>query len=1052
MLKKRISPFSVLLVMVLLMIVGAALSPLLNLQYVPSVKDRSVKVRYAWENASARLVEQEVTSRVEGMLAGIRGVKKIGSVSHRGGGEVSVTIKKEADADAVRFEMASLLRQLYPKLPEGVGYPELSVSVSGHAAAPALVYMLHADLPADRIQEYARGHLLGPLSRMAGVDRIDLTGGAPFYWEVAYDPDLADRYGLSADEITAALGRSLGSERVIGSLRGEDAGGRAVQVRVKVKEGGRTEDLESIVLSKAGDRLVTLGDVARVTYREDTPSLYFRVNGLNTVNLAVYPEKSVNVLKMTDKVKAEMARLAAAFPEGMSATVSSDTSVDIRRELDRIVFRTVLTVLILLAFVYAASRSLRYLLVIVTTLLANVLIAFIFYYLLDLDIHIYSLAGITVSLGMIIDTTIIMADHYARYRDRRAFLAILAALLTTIASLVIVFFLPEEQRLALVDFSVVMIVNLTVSLFIAYAFVPAILDRYPLRRRKRERTRAYRARVVRAGRLYEAFLRWMRRRRWAWFVLLVLTFGIPFGLLPPSLKDARGRPRTDAFSAFYNRTIGSDTYQRRWKHLVEPVFGGTLRLFMNNLARGGGYRSPERLQLMIAAVMPEGATIGQLNAVMKRVERFLDGYEQIEMYQTYISSARVGRITVFFREAFEHTDFPARLNEEIIGRVADYGAASWRVMGLEENTFNNLVRDNTSRTYNLRLTGYNYDRLYALAEEIRDRLARNRRVSGLEILSTADWQGLSSGTEYGIDYDSEQGALYGWDARSYYAYLEQRLLDVTPGQLYRDGRAEKVKLVSARKEAFDVWHLENDVAGRGGDQVRLSRLGRLAKRNQGNDIYREDQQYVLTVSFNYIGSAGLARRIIGREVESVSERLPVGYKVEQAGPSGWKAEDSQQYMLLLLVAAIIYFLCAVLFESLVQPLVIILMIPVSFVGVFLTFYLFDFPFDQGGFASFVLLCGIVVNAGIYLVNEYNLTSAAQGRQGLRVYVKAFHRKIVPIALTVLSTVLGLVPFVVDGRQEVFWFSFAVGAMGGMVFSFVAIWVYLPVFLPLGKGR
>lgn len=119
------------------------------------------------------------------------------------------------------------------------------------------------------------------------------------------------------------------------------------------------------------------------------------------------------------------------------------------------------------------------------------------------------------------------------------------------------------------------------------------------------------------------------------------------------------------------------------------------------------------------------------------------------------------------------------------------------------------------------------------------------------------------------------------------------------------------------------------------------------------------------------------------------------------------------------------------------------MIPVSFVGVFLMFGLSDFTFDQGGFAAFVMLCGVVVNAGIYLVDTFRKDRS--GRSDVRKYIRAFNHKMNPIMLTVISTVLGLVPFLFDGPEEVFWFAFAVGTIAGMFFSLIALVVCLPVF-------
>ena len=153
----------------------------------------------------------------------------------------------------------------------------------------------------------------------------------------------------------------------------------------------------------------------------------------------------------------------------------------------------------------------------------------------------------------------------------------------------------------------------------------------------------------------------------------------------------------------------------------------------------------------------------------------------------------------------------------------------------------------------------------------------------------------------------------------------------------------------------------------------------------------------------------------------------------------------------MLIVAIIYFVCAVLFESLLLPLVIIALIPVSIIGVYVIFAITGCRFDQGGFASLVMLAGIVVNAGIYIVNEYRVQMTEKRYRGVNLFVRAFNHKIIPILLTVLSTVLGLIPFLMDGPSEVFWFAFALGTMGGLLFSLVALVIFMPIWTPLIKS-
>ena len=127
------------------------------------------------------------------------------------------------------------------------------------------------------------------------------------------------------------------------------------------------------------------------------------------------------------------------------------------------------------------------------------------------------------------------------------------------------------------------------------------------------------------------------------------------------------------------------------------------------------------------------------------------------------------------------------------------------------------------------------------------------------------------------------------------------------------------------------------------------------------------------------------------------------------------------------------------------------MIPVSFIGVFLTFYWFKLNFDQGGFASFILLSGITVNASIYILNDYNLIRRKRpGLSSLKAYIKAWNSKIIPIFLTVVSTMLGFIPFMVGTTKEAFWFPLAAGTIGGLAMSIVGIWVFLPLMVVKNK--
>ena len=265
------------------------------------------------------------------------------------------------------------------------------------------------------------------------------------------------------------------------------------------------------------------------------------------------------------------------------------------------------------------------------------------------------------------------------------------------------------------------------------------------------------------------------------------------------------------------------------------------------------------------------------------------------------------------------------------------------------------------------------------------------------------------------------------EACGVYATLVDRIV---PGFPRKDIAAIKEKLqyddnLVVQAEIFHLWVIEAP-----------------------QEIAKENQQYRLCLQYEYIGSNEMGNKIQKRVLEEFNKLLPMGYTAESDSNSwSWGEKDNRQYLLLLVVIAIIFFTTSVLFNSLKQPLAIIFVIPVSYIGVFLTFYWFRLNFDQGGFASFVLLCGITVNASIYILNEYNSIRRRFPRlSALRAYVKAWNAKVVPIFLTVVSTILGFIPFMIGEDKEAFWFPLAAGTIGGLVMSVIGIFFFLPVFV------
>jgi multidrug efflux pump subunit AcrB len=545
---------------------------------------------------------------------------------------------------------------------------------------------------------------------------------------------------------------------------------------------------------------------------------------------------------------------------------------------------------------------------------------------------------------------------------------------------------------------------------VALFFIPALFDKFPFIIKNSPKSIRIKRRTLGLINFYVHSIRFGKRFRWVFVLLFILGFGVPVHWLPDTIEN------DTAWAVNYNKTFGSEWFKSEAKPVLSKAMGGTLRLFTENVFENSFYAEPAKTKLYIRGVMPEGCTVQQLNEAIKKMENMISSFDEIELFQTSIYNAQYGSLVIHFKEAYEFTGFPYYLKEELTSKSIQLGGLDWSVWGVGRGFSNAL--NSGYKNNNIVLEGYNYEQLYVFAEKLGAELSKNERVQDLGIAGSTGWN-VKTLQEYYLGFNAEKLALNDIELNDFYVFLKNKLFGSNIKPVFQNGELQQVTLVSNKINDFN-----------------------------GNEIYKKNQQYQLVVAYNFIGPSALSKLVKDKQIDELKAHLPLGYSVREENYKGWwNKNDKKQYYLIFLVIGIIYFICSILLESLRQPLAIIGMIPISFIGVFLTFYLFDFNFDQGGFASFILLCGIVVNAGLYIINDYNQLLKTGRKSGrLKMYVKAFNHKIIPIMLTIISTVMGLIPFVWNGQNEVFWFSFAVGSMGGLLFSLIALLVYLPLLL------
>ena len=1057
--------YGILMAFIALMVAGLALLPFLQTGLEPKRVTNDISISYNWYNAEPLTLESEVTSVLAEVCSTIPGIRTISSFSQSNSGGITLEFVEEKNMDAARMEVSSMIRRARPKLPDGLQDLKLSGGSLFSESERILSYSIFSSLPEEEMEYFIEEQIKRPVGLIEGVNEVEVSGMNRSRWEIICDSDLLLSLGLSMKDIQVAVRESYG-EAYLGSASSySPATEGTLSVPVYLHSGNEELELDRIVLRTREGEPVRLIDIAEIGRKTVYDYSSFRINGLSTLRVSVLSDKDANILQVGKEVEALMAGLIAHLPAGYSIRKELDATEKLKEEIRNIYLRTALSFFILLLFISLVSRAPRYIFVVFFSLLSTLAISVVLFFLLKIQINLYSLAGITVSFGIIIDNIIVMQDHLLLRKDLKGFPALLAATLTTVGALSVIFLLDDEVKLSLGGFASVFAVTLMVSLFTALFLVPSLTHLMKLSRNKRV--------LVRRS---DLLLRWFRilDRTWGSFrlrnkwiaVLLILGFGLPVFKLPDEVGADLDEKDLKWYHLWYNKSLGSDFYVDKLKKVVDISLGGTLRPFLEKREAGYYYfwrseREARESRIGIFGRMETGSSKEMTNQVATELESFLSTLEEIDIYTTNIIGNNIN-ITVDFREPYQFDYTGLMVKNEVVQKCILLGGATWRVAGYGDvfegdRPFSNDVLGAIGyQDSKIELKGYDLGQLYDLAYWLANRLRENGRFQDISISSRIDNrtpQEFSYQLEPRKDFMQYSGVPASAVLERVGNLSSQGVrMDLFTGKGY-----EEINISSTRAQSQDIWNLMHSTEVLDENLVSVGDLLDRSFEKKNQTIRKEDGQYLLSVLYNFIGPDQLHRRIREQVLEEIKAQQPLGYSsaptIYQWG--GWRSDDEiqGQLKLFVIIVAIIYFICAILLNSFAKPLVVIFMIPVSFIGLFVTFSIFKLPIDNGIFAAFIFTSGLSVNSALYIINEFNsLKKMRPGARPMDLYVAAFRHKIMPINYTIISTVLGLIPFILINKEQVFWYTFAIGTIAGCLFSLVGVFVFLPAFLRISPKK
>ena len=1035
--------YATLLLFVVGGLLGGLLLPRLSVQLHPQTSGSQLSLRVGWAGASPEAMERQVTSLIEGVCSAVQGVTKVSSTTGYGSATIRLQLDKKAAPDRLRFEVAQRIRQVYPNLPAGVQYPILTLNAPEETGGRRLFMTLQVNGSgtAQQLTQLAETFIKPRLAQLNALHSVQVYGQAEDEWHLRYDETKLAALGLTREALLQRL-IQLASPTALGKAYATAPSLREALLSVSVPA-VEASSAQQLPLNQAAERIVSLSDLLEWQTVPPRSERYFRLNGRTAVQLVLVTRADANQLVASEAVREVLRQLGPHLPPDHGIRIEYDAADYLRENLSRMAVQSGAALALLILMVLLSVRRIKYSLLILWSLAVNLLLSVVAFYLFGVTLHLYSLAALTVSLGLLVDNSIVMIDHYGRYRNRRVLTALLGATLTTWAALSVIWFLPEQTRHDLSEFGLVLLITLGTSLLVAHGFVPACMEQWRMVGNTSDSSGlSRRSWSFRLDRLYARATRPLVRFRVLLLLLALAGFGIPLFMLPKKLPDTMPQRLAD----WYEQTIGSAYYQERLRPSLDKTLGGALRLFVNFVYERGYYNSQERTVLYVNAGLPTSSTPEQMNQLLLQMEEELKKHQELDRFVTEVYSGQQGGITIYFKKAQERTGFPFRLKGLLIARSVETSGVDWNIYGVGQG-FSQRVNDQAQTSFNIQLRGYQYAELERWAETLAERLLRHPRIQEVDINRVPGGWSQKNVYLYTLTPDLYDLSQRGVALRELQEVLLTRYNSRPQPDFYWPEKGLNRPVVLKALQEAGAWEMQQRPIALAQQRYQLPSSSSLTRARVLPEIRKEDQQYIRQVSYEYLGNYTFGAKNQKQVLDLFKGDLPPGYSVREAGMFDWWGQSGQRsYGLVALVLVLIFLLGAILFESLRQAATLIALVLLSFTGVFLVFYWTEINFDQGGYASFLLVAGLSVNAFLFIIHEYNYQRREWGLSSPRAYRKAIRYKIRPILLSIFTTVVGLLPFLWEAHEQAFWPALALGTMGGMIASLIVLLLLMPCFM------
>ncbi len=1034
------------LVYLLIVLLGWEFWVRIPVELVPDTSLPAITVTYSWGGTSPEAMERDITRKVEGLARQLKGVKKLQSVTTEGTSQVTIQFQKNVPVDYRIVEMREMLNNLSNNLPLDVSQPNITKQIPKQLqdTRDFMVWSVSGAMNRYDLLDWAQRNLKIPLSGMDGIADVQLSGVRDPALTITFNPDYIQKWHLSVNRILGQIRTGM-DWNTAGYL--SPAAKRIPMVQLpeyKTLNGIRQFPVQ--LPDSSG--IVRLSSIATVAMQDYPEHSLQRFNGKPALTLIIEKTPGADALNLAARVNAKMAQLRKSLPPGVTLHLEHDSTKELRERLTNLDqqawFSLGCVFLILLIFIW----ELRAPFIILSSIIFSVLMSIGLLYLVGYTLNIFTMAAITIALGMLVDNAIVVFEqvrpelpeereqriHHVSEGVKRVTVPVIGNTLTTVCIFIPMLFALTKLRYFLVPLGVGLTLTLLSSVVICLTWIPyALVWLIPRRnlnisflKKIRNKLEQIRKKSRIPERMWLLGLLWRHRVRWLVYITLIFLIGIPLFLIPEPKwaqnDDAKGLEKLSM--VYFNNRKEIDSW-----------IGGISYRFYNNAYFGQPFQSGGGEVLTVDITAPMGTPLTELNKIAGNFERIAQPYKYaLDYFETEVSDYNYNaRIQFYFKKAYLDKAAPYMLKNDATYLAARTGNTNISVSGFGQGYYSGGGGSGSSYSY--KLTGYSYDALLSVAKDIKRRLQKNPRVRNIDI-SGSGYFYRSGLYHYVLHPNNKLLYRYGLTKSSLYQTLYPEISQAaTYGRVQFGGRQVYLMGRIARPD-HAYTSLMTKPRQTGNVIYKLGEVASLKKQKVMSQITKENQRYVRYVSFSFIGPYEYGQTL----AKSLLKKLPLPVGIHANIPNYNFGNTNSEYQglaeVLLFALLIVWMIVSALLESWWEPVIILLSVPLSLVGVMYCVLQYDLSFGNGAFAGTLLLVGVVVNNAILLLHGRQLQGFG-GVNGARAWIYTYRDRMRSVILTTLTTLAGLLPLMLQNTSE-FWHNMAIVVFWGLSVSTVLI--------------